>query len=239
MKPALKQQIQWTEIRPTHQIYIVYCWCLRPQNYLESLAFCVYKMSVEAKQWTDVCSFKCSHQMSGVAVFKHLVFCWKAGISHMLLERETAPQGSSVSSESSFGPQLSVSPTQTGLYLQLISLGPTYFLLWFWVSLWHYIFFGIFSSILKWFSWLWEDIETKSSNRARHRKVLCAEHISSSGLQIRLMANLFSLLSLAKALQPCYIWTMICKDFCLCFPKRTFLLKKGEGNCPATGRCLF
>lgn len=66
--------------------------------------------------------------MSGVVVFKYLVFCWKAGTSHMLLERETAPQGSVASSKSSFSPQLSVPPTQTELYLQLISLGPTFFI---------------------------------------------------------------------------------------------------------------
>lgn len=96
-------------------------------------------MTAEARQWINVCSFKTSHQMSGVVVFKYLVFCWKAGTSHMLLERETAPQGFGASSKPSFGPQLSVSPTQTELYLQLISLGPT-FLLWFWFSLWHYIF---------------------------------------------------------------------------------------------------
>lgn len=128
METALKWRIQWTEIRPTHQIYIVYCRCLRPQNYLESLAFCVYKMMAEARQWTDVYSFKPSHQMSGVVVFKYLVFCWKAGISHMLLEKETAPQRPGASSKSSFGRQLSIPPTQTELYLQLISLGPTFFI---------------------------------------------------------------------------------------------------------------
>lgn len=128
METALKWRIQWTEIRPTHQIYIVYCRCLRPQNYLESLAFCVYKMTAEARQWTDVYSFKPSHQMSGVVVFKYLVFCWKAGISHMLLEKETAPQRPGASSKSSFGRQLSIPPTQTELYLQLISLGPTFFI---------------------------------------------------------------------------------------------------------------
>lgn len=95
MQIASKWQISQTEIRPTHQIYIVYCGCPRPQNYLESLAFCVYKMTAEAKQWTDACSFNCSHQMSGVVVFKYLMFCWKAGTSHMLLEREKAPQVSS------------------------------------------------------------------------------------------------------------------------------------------------
>lgn len=95
---------------------------------MESLAFCVYKMTAEARQWTDVGSFKPSHQMSGVVVFKYLVFRWKAGTSYMLLERETVPQGSIANSKSSFSPQLAVPPTQTELYLQLISLRPTFFI---------------------------------------------------------------------------------------------------------------
>lgn len=33
--------------------------------------------------------FKSNHQTSGVVVFKYLVFCWKAGTSHMLLERNS------------------------------------------------------------------------------------------------------------------------------------------------------
>ena len=76
--------------------------------------------------------------MSGVVIFKCLVFRWKAGTSHMLLERETTPQGSIVSSKSSFGPQLSVPPTQTEL-CNLLVWG-LLCLLWFWFSLWHYIF---------------------------------------------------------------------------------------------------
>lgn len=207
METALRQQIQWTEIRPTHQIYIVYCWCLRPQNYLESLVFCVYKMTAEARQWTDVCSFKCSHHMSGVVVFKYLVFCWKAGTSHVLLERETAPQGSITSSKSSFGPQLSIPPTQTELYLQLTSLRPTFLcVVWYFFCLvcgsiyfWH-LFFN-----LKWFLWSWEDIETKSSNRARHKSYSVLSKLAAVIFGSGWWQSPFSSQSLAKAQWPCYI----------------------------------
>lgn len=65
--------------------------------------------------------------MSEVVVFKYLVLCWKAGTSHILLERETATQGSGGSSKSSFGSQLSIPTTQTEMYVQHACLEPTGF----------------------------------------------------------------------------------------------------------------
>lgn len=83
------------------------------------------------------------------------------------------------------------------------------------------------------FSWSWEDVETKNSNWAKHRKVWCAEHISSSGLWCRFMSKLFSLHSLAKAQQFCCVQTIICKDLCFCLPQMMYLYKKAEGNWPS------
>lgn len=175
-------------------------------------------------QTMDWCLFfKLNHQMRGVVVFKYLVFCWKAGTSHMLLERETAIQGSGESWKSLYGSCLSVPTTQTEMYLQHICSGPIVFF---------NCDFGLVYETI-YFSWSWEDTETKSSSWAKHRKVWCAEHISSSGLWHRLVSKLFSPHSLAKTQQLCYVQTIICKDLCLCFPKMMYLYKKAEGNLPS------
>jgi len=60
----------------------------------------MYKMTAEARQWTDVCSLKYSRQTRGVVVLKYLVFYWKADTSHILFERENVPQVSSTGSKS-------------------------------------------------------------------------------------------------------------------------------------------
>lgn len=88
--------------------------------------------------------------MSRVVVFKYLVLHWKAGTSHMLLERETAVQESGGNSKSSFGPQLSIPTPETEVYLQHTCFRPTVF-----------CDFGLVYEMI-YFSWSWENVETES-----------------------------------------------------------------------------
>lgn len=138
--------------------------------------------------------FKPSHQMSGVVVFKYLVFHWKP-----------APLTCSLKEKQQYKALVGIQ----NLHLALDYPSPShrqrcicYILVW--GLLFFNCGFGLVNETI-YFSWSWEDEETKSSNWAKHRKVWCAEHVSSSGLWHRLMSKLFSLHSLAKAQQLCYV----------------------------------
>lgn len=165
--------------------------------------------------------FKPNHQTSGVLVFKYLVLHWKAGTSHMLLERETAIQESGGNSKSSFGSQLSIPTTQTEVYLQHTCLGPTIFL-WFWFSLWNYLFFMVMGKCRD------QKLTEQSTESCDVLSTLAAVAFGAGSCQ-----SSFSLHSLAKAQQFCYVQTIICKDSCFCFPQMMYLYKKAERNWPS------